>query len=81
MNALFRHPLATPAQLQMLVDGLHGDPAPARVEFGFEPRPFTVDEVRTLVGPIPPLFGVSLRWGGRGLPADSSPPRVAGDRA
>ena len=34
MNALFRHPLATPAQLQMLIDGLYGDPAPARAELG-----------------------------------------------
>jgi NADH dehydrogenase len=81
MNALFRQPLATPAQLQMLVDGLYGDPAPARAELRFEPRPFTVDEVRTLVEPIPSLFGVSLRWDGRGRPADSSPARVAGDRA
>ena len=54
MNALFRHPLATPVQLQMLIDGLYGDPAPARAELGVEPRPFTVDEVRTLVGADPP---------------------------
>ena len=81
MNALFRHPLATPAQLQMLIDGLYGDPAPARAELGVEPRPFTVDEVRRLVGPIPSLFGVSLRRAGRGTPADLSPTRVDGHRA
>ena len=45
----------------MLIDGLSGDPAPARDDLGFEPRPFTVDEVRGLAGPIPSLFGVSLR--------------------
>ena len=72
MNALFRNPLSTPAQLQMLIDGLYGDPAPARAELGVEPRPFTADEVRTLAGPIPSLFGVSLRLVGRGRPAASS---------
>ncbi len=61
MNALSRHPLSTPAQLQMLIDGLSGDPAPARAELGVEPRPFTVDEVCRLARPIPSLFGVSLR--------------------
>ena len=61
MNAFSRHPLSTPAQLQMLIDGLYGDPAPARAELGVEPRPFTVDEVRRLAEPIPSLFGVSLR--------------------
>jgi uncharacterized protein YbjT (DUF2867 family) len=61
MNTLSRNPLSTPAQLQMLIDGLYGDPAPARDDLGFEPRPFTVDEIRGLAGPIPSLFGVSLR--------------------
>jgi NADH dehydrogenase len=61
MNALCRHPLSTPAQLQMLIDGVYGDPAAARAELGVEPRPFTADEVRRLAGPIPSLFGVSLR--------------------
>ena len=72
MNALFRHPLSTPAQLQMLIDGLYGDPEPARAELGVEPRPFTADEVRTLAGPIPPLFGVSLRRSGGAGPAAST---------
>jgi hypothetical protein len=65
MNALFRNPLSTPAQLRMLIDGLYGDPGPARDDLGVEPRPFTPDEVRALAGPIPPLFGVSLRRSGR----------------
>jgi NADH dehydrogenase len=71
MNAPCRHPLSTPAQLQMLIDGLYGDPAPARAELGVEPRPFTVDEVRRLAGPIPSLFGVSLRLVGRSKQAAS----------
>jgi NADH dehydrogenase len=71
MNALFRNPLSTPAQLQMLIDGLYGDPAPARDDLGVEPRPFTVEEVRKLAGPIPPLFGVSLRL--RAVPTQMGP--------
>jgi len=72
MNALFRNPLSTPAQLRMLIDGLYGDPAPAREDLGVEPRPFTADEVRRLAATIPSLFGVSLRRAGRGAgaPAD-----------
>jgi hypothetical protein len=62
MNAPSRHPLSTPAQLQMLIDGLTGDPGPARAELGVEPRPFTADEVRRLAGPIPSLFVVSPRF-------------------
>jgi membrane protease YdiL (CAAX protease family) len=61
MNALSRRPLSTPAQLQMLIDGLHGDPEPARRDLGIEPRRFTVEAVRSLVAPVPPLFGFSLR--------------------
>src|SRR5262249_28918989 len=61
MNAVSRNPLSTPAQLQMLIDGLYGDPEPARADLGVEPAPFTADEVRPLAAPIPPLFGFSLR--------------------
>ena len=71
MNAPSRPPLSTPAQLQMLIDGLSGDPAPARAELGVEPRPFTMDEVRRLAGPIPSLLGVSLRLVGRSKHAAS----------
>lgn len=70
MNALFRNPLSTPAQLRMLIDGLYGDPGPARADLGVEPRPFTADVVGALAGPIPPLFGVSLRLVGRREHAD-----------
>jgi len=61
MNAVTRNPLSTPAQLQMLIDGLYGDPGPAQAALGVEPTPFTADEVRALEAPIPPLFGFSLR--------------------
>jgi NADH dehydrogenase len=61
MNAVTRHPLSTPAQLQMLIDGLYGDPGPAQRDLGVAPGPFTADEVRPLTEPIPPLFGFSLR--------------------
>ena len=43
-----RSPLATPAQLQMLIDGLYGDPGPARRDLALEPVPFSADSVRAL---------------------------------
>jgi NADH dehydrogenase len=61
MDAVTSTPLSTPAQLQMLIDGLYGDTKPARRDLGLEPRPFTAESVRALEGAIGPLFGVSLR--------------------
>jgi membrane protease YdiL (CAAX protease family) len=61
MDAVTSDPLSTPAQLQMLVDGLYGDTKPARRDLGLEPRPFTAESVRALEGAIGPLFGLSLR--------------------
>src|SRR4029077_14701080 len=61
MDALFSRPLSTPAQLQMLVEGLVGDPGPARDDLGLAPRPFDAAGVEALSAPIPPLFGFSLR--------------------
>jgi uncharacterized protein YbjT (DUF2867 family)/membrane protease YdiL (CAAX protease family) len=61
MDAVTSAPLSTPAQLQMLVDGLYGDTKPARRDLGLEPRPFTAESVRALEGAIGPLFGLSLR--------------------
>jgi nucleoside-diphosphate-sugar epimerase len=80
MNALFRNPLSTPAQLRMLIDGLYGDPGAARDDLGVKPRPFTAEEVRGLAGPIPPLFGVSLRRSGRVGPDASATTPVGGGR-
>ena len=61
MNRVTSRPLSTPAQLQMLVDGLAGDGEPARLELGLAPRPFTAEAVRPLAAAVPPLFGWSLR--------------------
>jgi len=61
MTALTRRPLSTPAQLQMLIDGLSGDPDPARRDLGIAPRRFTAEAVQSLESPIPPLFVFSLR--------------------
>jgi hypothetical protein len=45
----------------MLIDGLPGDPEPARRDLGIMPRRFTAEAVRSLEAPIRPLFGFSLR--------------------
>ncbi|HEY7066131.1 MAG TPA: NAD(P)H-binding protein [Chloroflexota bacterium] len=60
MNAVTPRPLATPAQLQMLVDGLAGNPEPAKTELGVESPPFTEAVVGELAADVPPLFGLSL---------------------
>src|SRR6185503_595217 len=65
MNAVTTQPLSTPAQLQMLVDGLYGDTKPARRDLGLVPRPFTAEAVRAIEGPIGSLFGMSLRLSDR----------------
>lgn len=49
MNALSNDPLSTPAQLQMLIDGLYGDPEPARQDLGLNPRSFTPESVGEIV--------------------------------
>jgi NADH dehydrogenase len=62
MSAVSDRALSTPSQLRMLEEGMVGDPAPARVDLGLAPRPFTVEAVRALVPAIPSLFGASLRF-------------------
>ena len=52
MEATMRQPLSTRAQLAMLVEGLAGDPGPARKDLGLEPAPFSVERVRPLVEKI-----------------------------
>ena len=61
IDRLSRNPLSTPAQLQMLIDGLYGDQLPLRQDLGIEPREFSVETIRELQTVIPPLFGFSLR--------------------
>jgi nucleoside-diphosphate-sugar epimerase len=62
MNALVRNPLSTPAQLQMLIDGLSGNPEPVATELGVQTDPFQARTVAELQGSIPPLFGFTLRF-------------------
>jgi NADH dehydrogenase len=47
MNRFMKNPLSTPAQLQMLIDGMTGDPEPMRRDLGVDPHPFTVERIRT----------------------------------
>lgn len=49
MEATMTQPLSTRAQLAMLVEGLAGDPAPARAELGLETAPFTEERLRPLL--------------------------------
>lgn len=48
MEKTMRRPLSTRAQLAMLVEGLAGDPEPAR-ELGVRPAPFTARRLRPLL--------------------------------
>jgi NADH dehydrogenase len=49
MERFWRRPLSTRAQLEMLREGLDGDPGPARRELGVEPAPFTPERLRPLL--------------------------------
>src|SRR5258708_6424786 len=68
MEATMTQPLSTPAQLAMLVEGLAGDPSPARQLLGLEPSPFTPERLRPLLAAghhlpqreISPLTGLGL---------------------
>jgi hypothetical protein len=45
----------------LLIDGLYGDPEPAKRDLGIDPRTFTAEAVAELALRIPPLFGCSMR--------------------
>ena len=68
MEATMTQPLSTRAQLAMLVEGLTGDPAPARRLLGLETSPFTPERLRPLLAAgdhlpqreIRPLAGAGL---------------------
>ena len=49
MEKTMAQPLSTRAQLAMLVEGLAGDPEPARRELGVEPAPFTPERLRPML--------------------------------
>mgnify|MGYP001583988633 CR=1 FL=1 len=52
MEAVMEQPLSTRAQLALLVEGLAGDPGPARRDLGVAPVPFTPDRLRPIVAGI-----------------------------
>jgi NADH dehydrogenase len=62
MNVLFRNPLSTPAQLQMLIDGLAGNPEAVKSELGVETQLFDAATVAGVQESIPSLFGLTLRF-------------------
>jgi uncharacterized protein YbjT (DUF2867 family)/membrane protease YdiL (CAAX protease family) len=61
MDATMREPLATPAQLRMLTEGMAGDPQPAYVALDIAPPAFTAQAVEPLAADLPPLFGITIR--------------------
>jgi uncharacterized protein YbjT (DUF2867 family)/membrane protease YdiL (CAAX protease family) len=60
MEKMFRRPLSTRSQLNMLAEGLAGDPEPARRELGVEPAPFTPERLRPLIPAGRPPFDLRL---------------------
>jgi uncharacterized protein YbjT (DUF2867 family)/membrane protease YdiL (CAAX protease family) len=61
MEAVMRQPLSTRAQLAMLVDGLDGDPEPARRELGLETAPFTPARLCPLLATVTRRAPLGLR--------------------
>lgn len=61
MEATMRRPLSTRAQLAMLIEGLAGDPEPARRDLGLSPAPFTPERLRPLVEKIEHRAPFTLR--------------------
>jgi NADH dehydrogenase len=61
MEKFARRPLSTRAQLHMLVEGLAGDPEPARRDLGVDPAPFTAERLRLLVEKVAWRLPVDLR--------------------
>jgi uncharacterized protein YbjT (DUF2867 family)/membrane protease YdiL (CAAX protease family) len=65
MNRVMENPLSTPAQLQMLEDGMTGDPGAMRRDLGVDPLPFTVDRIRAPAVGSPQRLPFALRLGRR----------------
>lgn len=65
MEAVMKQPLSTRAQLAMLVEGMAGDPGPARAELGVTPAPFAPERLR----PILDAAGLRLK---REIPAPAA---------
>jgi NADH dehydrogenase len=54
MEAVMKQPLSTRAQLAMLVEGLDGDPGPARRGLELRTAPFTAERIRPLLAKTNP---------------------------
>ncbi|HYE98699.1 MAG TPA: CPBP family glutamic-type intramembrane protease [Planctomycetota bacterium] len=72
MEKTWRAPLSTRAQLDMLKEGLAGDPEPARRDLGLSTSPFTVERIRPLVEAIPDRARMTL-WLGTTRPSTVTP--------
>jgi uncharacterized protein YbjT (DUF2867 family)/membrane protease YdiL (CAAX protease family) len=61
MEAVMEQPLSTRAQLEMLVEGLDGDPAPAKRDLGLSTAPFTASRVQSILAKTNLAVPFSLR--------------------
>jgi len=61
MEAVMEQPLSTSAQLEMLVEGLDGDPAPAKRDLGLSTTPFTAAHVQPILDRTNRAVPLSLR--------------------
>jgi NADH dehydrogenase len=61
MEAVMKQPLSTRAQLAMLVEGLDGDPGPARAGLGLSTAPFSAERIRPLLEKTNRVAPFSLR--------------------
>jgi len=74
MEAIMKQPLSTRAQLAMLVEGLDGDPAPARSDLNLITAPFTVARIEPLLSKTNRKAPFSLRF----FSAPASLPEITG---
>lgn len=77
MEATMRQPLSTRAQLAMLVEGLAGDPEPARRDLGVDPAPFAAERLRPLVEGTARHAPFTLRIFSAPRPAPETPASAA----
>jgi hypothetical protein len=77
MEKTMRQPLTTRAQLAMLVEGLAGDPGPARRDLGVEPAPFTPERLRPLVEGVTRRAPIDFRLFSAPEPRTATSARVA----
>jgi NADH dehydrogenase len=61
MEAVMEQPLSTRAQLEMLVEGLDGDPAAAKRDLGLSTAPFTAAHIQPILAKTNRAVPLSLR--------------------